>query len=251
MENATKQKVKKIVSIVANVLVWVFVAFSILVTVLVFTAQGSEDGVPSLFGKSLISVSTDSMEETFYRGDLLLLEKLEDSEKLGLATGTIITYKSPVDLDGDGNKWDINTHRIVAVDGDYYITQGDNKATNPVPDNVGKNGYRVHYTYILGTVEEDARIGGLGGVIAFLRSSLGFFLCIVLPLVLFFLYELYHFISLLVTERAKRASAGASTLDEEEIRRRAIEEYLRAQKTEEEKKTDDTDGAADQNDENK
>ena len=235
MENATQQKAQKIISIVANVLVWIFVAFSILVTVLVFTAQGSEDGVPSLFGKSFISVSTDSMEETFYRGDLLLLDKLEESEKLGLAEGTIITYKSPVDLDGDGNKWDINTHRIVAVDGDYYITQGDNKATNPVPDNEGKNGYRVHYTYVIGTVEEDARIGGLGGLIAFLRSSLGFFLCIVLPLILFFLYELYHFISLVVTERAKRAAAAAPALDEEEIKRRAIEEYLRAQKAEEEK----------------
>ena len=227
MEIATKQKIKKIATIVANVLVWVFVAFSILTTVLVFTAQGNEDGVPSMFGKSLISVSTDSMEDTFHRGDLLLLEKLEDSEKLGLTVGTIITYKSPVDLDGDGNKWDINTHRIVEVDGDYYITQGDNEETNPVPDNVGTNGYRVHYTYVLGTVEEDARIGGFGGVIAFLRSSLGFFLCIVLPLALFFFYQLYHFISLLVTERAKRAAVSA--VDEEEIKRRAIEEYLREQ----------------------
>ena len=230
MENATKQKIKKIISIVANVLVWVFVAFSILVTVLVFSAQGSGDGVPSLFGKSLISVSTDSMEDTFYRGDLLLLDKLEDSEKFGLAVGTIITYKSPVDLDGDGNRWDINTHRIVGIEGDCYITQGDNTKTNPVPDSEGANGYKVDYTYVIGTVEEDARIGGLGGVIAFLRSSLGFFLCIVLPLALFFLYELYHFISLLVTERAKRAAAAAPTLDEEEIKRRAIEEYLRAQK---------------------
>jgi signal peptidase len=67
----------------------------------------------------------------------------------------------------------------------------------------------------------------------FLRSSLGFFLCIVLPLILFFLYELYHFITILVTEKAKK-NAGASSVSEEEIKRRAVEEYLAKQKDEEE-----------------
>jgi signal peptidase len=71
-------------------------------------------------------------------------------------------------------------------------------------------------------------------VINFLRSSLGFFLCIVLPLILFFLYELYNFISILVTERAKKAAGAAPAIDEEEIKRRAVEEYLAKQKNEEE-----------------
>jgi signal peptidase len=64
-------------------------------------------------------------------------------------------------------------------------------------------------------------------MIGFLRSSLGFFLCIVLPLILFFLYELYRFIAILVTERAKKKPVSAET--EEEIKRRAIEEYLKQQ----------------------
>ena len=241
MEMATKQKMKKVLMIVANVLVWVFLALSILTTVLVFTAQGSEDGVPAVFGKSLISVTTDSMEDTLNRGDLLLLEKLPTGDsKRNLPIGTIITYHAPVDLNGDGNIGDINTHRIVDIQGNSYVTKGDN---NDLRDNEGDKPYVVYFTDVIGVVDEEDRIGGLGGVIAFLRSSLGFFLCIVLPLVLFFLYELYRFISILVTERAKRAAAAAPALDEEEIRRRAIEEYLRAQKAEEEK--------SDKDDENK
>ena len=49
-----------------------------------------------------------------------------------------------------------------------------------------------------------------------------------LPLILFFLYELYNFISILTKERAKRAAVSAKET-EEEIKRRAIEEYLRSQ----------------------
>ena len=64
-------------------------------------------------------------------------------------------------------------------------------------------------------------------MINFLRSRLGFFICIVLPLILFFLYELYNFINILVTERAKKAPVAKET--EEEIKRRAIEEYIKSQ----------------------
>ena len=61
-KNAT---IKKVLSIVANVVVVAFIAFSVLVTVLVFTAQGSEDGIQSVFGKSLITISSDSMSPEF------------------------------------------------------------------------------------------------------------------------------------------------------------------------------------------
>ena len=226
METATKQKTKKILAIVANVLVWAFLILSILTTILAFTAQGSEDGVPALFGKSLVSVTTQSMEGTLNRGDLILLEKLPTGDsKRDLEVGTIITYHAPIDLDGDGNIGDINTHRIIGVQGNSYVTKGDN---NLLADNEGDHPYVVYFTDVIGVVDEDDRIGGLGGVIAFLHSSLGFLLCIVVPLALFFLYELYRFATLLISERAARTPA-VSAEAEEEIKRRAIEEYLRAQ----------------------
>ena len=108
------------------------------------------------------------------------------------------------------------------------MTMGDN---NIVPDNEGDDPYTVNYADVIGYVKaadvEKAAIGGVGSMIGFLRSSLGFFLCIVLPLLLFFLYELYRFIAILVTERAKKKPVSSET--EEEIKRRAIEEYLKQQ----------------------
>lgn len=230
MEKTTVQKIKKAASITANVLIWVFVVFSLLVTVLVFTAQGDEDGVPSLFGKSLVTIESESMEPTYKKGDLVFMKKLTPSEKDELKVGEIITYF--VDLDGDGDL-ELNTHRIDKIDGNKYVTKGDN---NKFDDNSGDRPYTVQRSDIIGKCEEDDRIGGFGAVIGFLRSSLGFFICIVLPLILFFLYELYRFIMLVVSERAKRAPVSSET--EEEIKRRAIEEYIKSQKAAEDEKAD-------------
>lgn len=224
MEMATKQKIKKILSITATVLVWAFVAFALLTTVLVFTAQGDEDGIPALFGKSLITIESESMEDTFKKGDLIWIEKISGTENAGarlaeLDVDDIITYWAPIDINKDGQLNDINTHRIVEKLENGFKTQGDN--------NELKDSYQVGYSDIIGVAHEDDRLGGVGAVIGFLRTSLGFFLCILLPLILFFLYELYYFIRLLLSEKLKRAAVSAE--QEEEIKRRAIEEFLASQ----------------------
>ena len=222
---------KKTLSIALNALIWLFVIFSLVITILVFSAQNSKDGVPSVFGKSLITISTDSMEPVYKAGDLVFMQKLDEEAKYELKVGDIITFHAPIDIDGDGLIGDINTHRIVSIDGNTFVTKGDH---NLIADNEGDDKYTVHVSDIIGVCTEDGKIGGLGNVISFLRSSLGFFLCIVLPLILFFLFELYNFITILVSERAKKAAANAPAVDEEEIKRRAVEEYLAKQKDEEE-----------------
>ena len=228
-------RTKKILTIVLNTILWLFVAFSLLITILVFSAQGSRDGVPSIFGKSLITISTDSMKDTYDAGDLVFLTKLSEEEIEELDVGDIITFRSPEDINGDGIIGnDLNTHRIVQViepqnpaEHKTFKTKGD---FNPHEDD-----YIVDNADIIGVCTEDGKLSGVGNVISFLRSSLGFFLFIVLPLILFFLYELYHFITILVTEKAKKAAAtGITPESEEEIKKRAVEEYLAKQKNEEE-----------------
>ena len=221
-----KEKAKKIAGLIGSILIWVFVGFSALITVLVFSAQGSSDGIPSVFGKSLLTIQTASMEDTYNIGDMVLMTKLTDEEKTDLKIGDIVTYRAPIDIDGDGMIGDINTHRIVSHDPDtgVIVTKGDN---NILKDNEGDTAYTIHRNDVIGQCTEKGKLGGVGNVINFLRSSLGFFLCIVLPLILFFLYELYNFITVLVSERAKKAPVAKET--EEEIKRRAIEEYIKSQ----------------------
>lgn len=220
------EKIKKIAGVVGNTLLWAFVIFSLLITVLVFTAQGSADGIPSLFGKSLLTIQSPSMEKTYMIGDMVFMTKLTDEEKLNLEKDMIITYRAPIDIDKDGITGDINTHRIYSIDHEtgIIVTKGDN---NYLPDNQGDTPYTIHRNDVIGVCTEDDKLDGVGNVIEFLRSRLGFFVCIVLPLILFFLYELYNFISILVTEKAKKAPVAKET--EEEIKRRAIEEYIKSQ----------------------
>lgn len=232
-----KEKAKKIGAIVGNVLIWAFVIFSFLITVMVFSAQSSPDGVPALFGKSLLTVQSDSMKGTFNAGDLIIMNKADIEQKTSFNEGDVITYYMPKDS-GALKEGDINTHRIVEVlsreeDNAEYVTKGDNPMN--VADNIGSEAYTVKATDIIGYYSlgegNGVRLAGIGAAINFLRSSLGFFLFIVLPLVAFFIYELYRFIALLLEERAKKnpQPAGISAADEEEIKRRAIEEYLKAQ----------------------
>ncbi len=220
MTDAKKQQVKKILGIVGNVLIWIFLVFSIVVTVFSIMAQGGSDGVPELFGKSLVTIQSESMEDTFYKGDLVIMKKLSDEDKMKLVKDDIITFKANIDDSLDGSL-EINTHRIHSIDYNTktVITKGDNA--------LGIDTYSVNFSDIIGICNEEDRIPVLGGIISFFSNAPGFFLCIVLPLILFFLYELYNFISILITEKAKKAPVSKET--EEEIKRRAIEEYLAQQ----------------------
>ena len=88
----------------------------------------------------------------------------------------------------------------------------------------------------------NVKIGGFGKVMSFLRTKTGFFVCILIPIALFFLFELYKLILTIV--EVKRPADPE--VDEEEIKRRAVEEYLAEQK----KKEAENASSDDQNDEN-
>jgi signal peptidase len=226
-------KVKKVVSIVLNTLVWAFLVFAILVTITTFATKNTKDGVPEIFGKSIVSIQSDSMKsdnkESFKRGDLIIIEKITATEALELKEGTIITYRAPIDINKDGETGDINTHRIVRVRVDaggivWFTTKGDNPQMNPNEDN-----YELRFTDVIG-VYNGNKLAGIGGVLDFLRSSTGFLLVIVLPMALFFLYEVYNLIKIIMAHKVKKARAeGISAEQEEEIKRLAVEEYLRNQ----------------------
>lgn len=218
---------KKALKITGNVILWLFIVFCAITMILSLSSAASGEGVPSIFGRSLISIQSDSMKPTFKEGDLLIVRSLEGStERMYLKEGDVITFRA--DLDGDGTA-ELNSHRIVAVNNQghedtdvvSYVTKGDNNETNPVND-----ANAVLYSDVVG-VWTGTKLSGLGSVLDFLQSSTGFLLIIVLPLAAFFIYELYCVISAIVSMKQKKA--GISAADEEEIKRKAVEEYLRQQ----------------------
>ena len=210
---------KKALKIILDVLAWILLIIALLITILVF-ASARNDGIPNIFGIMPMSVKSDSMSPTFKKGDMIIVKEIDDL--YSLQKDDVITFYTIV----DGSRI-INTHRIVEIKEEggsrSYITRGDN---NSVDDNlpVGASDIIGRWT---GT-----RLGGIGGFFDYLQTKTGFFVCVIIPIALFFIFELYKFIMTLL--EAKKEAAGEEQLDEEEIKRRAVEEYLAKQAAEKE-----------------
>ena len=73
------------------------------------------------------------------------------------------------------------------------------------------------------------RIKGLGGFLDFLQKPKGFLVVVVIPLILFFVFELANFIKTFI--QVKNGDKKQITAEDEAlIRKQAVEEYLRQQK---------------------
>lgn len=182
--------VKKGVTIVVSILLW---AVILLAALFAFTTLATRDqnSVASLAGYTPMMVETDSMAPTFHAGDLIIIRKCEPAS---LVEGDIITFHTIIQ-----NEYALNTHRIDSIMEENgvrsYVTKGDNNAMSDSHiiadgDIVGK--------YV-------AKVSGLGKVMKFLSSSVGFLIVIVLPLLLFFIYQIYNLI--MVSINLKKAVA--------------------------------------------
>ena len=198
---------KRIGTIVISVLLWVVILVAALYA---FTTMASRDNqnVANLFGYTPLAVQSDSMAPTFRAGDLIFIRTCDPS---ALQEGDIICFHTIIN-----NEYALNTHRIQSIetvgDARSYTTIGDNNDgiadTHVISDGdiVGK--YMGHVT-------------GLGKVMDFLSSSMGFLLVIVLPMLLFFIYQIYHLI--MISINLKRAMAVESAREEETARMAARE----------------------------
>ncbi len=216
-----KNKVKKIINAIVDVIVVLILIVSILVVVLSLTSKS--EGVPNLFGYAPMSVESYSMEPTFNKGDLII-GKVTNDQSYKYEVGDIVTF--PVEIDGIKT---LNTHRIIEVYEDegitYYKTQGDNIKTNPIADEDMQTSDTILAEYT-GT-----RIPGVGNVMGFIRTQFGFFLCVLLPMILFFVYEAIRVIMNLLAYNKEKTLAEAQAAVQnaeltEEQKQKAIEEYL-------------------------
>ncbi|WP_295210468.1 signal peptidase I [Ruminococcus sp.] len=210
---------KKAIKIVFDVIAWIVLIFALIITILVFSSD-KNNGTASLFGYIPLTVESDSMKPTFKKDDLIISKEIDDVKSL--KKGDVITFWTII----DGQKVK-NTHRIEQVldeNGSIgFITRGD--------ANDSDDSYTVYAGDIVGEWT-NVKIGGFGKVMDYLRTKTGFFVCILLPIALFFLFEVYKLIATIV--EIKKPAITES--DEEEIKRRAVEEYLAHQKKEEEEK---------------
>lgn len=217
------EKISKILSICSTVIVVILVIFAAVVTFMLGSASKKGE-VPSAFGLSAFAIQTDSMEDTIMTGDLIFGKKCDASE---LDVDDIITFYS---IDSKGNPF-INTHRIVEKletdSGNLYVTKGDNKDMN--------DERRVHEGDVI-TLYTGFRIPLLGYVLTFLGTQLGFFLCIVLPILLYTIWQIYKLIVVIMHNQKVKLIKEVNEQTSDAVKEAVIAEYLAKQKEEEEKK---------------
>lgn len=213
--------IKTIGAAIVDILIVVLILFSVVISISSITARAN-NGVPDVFGYTPFSVQTDSMKPTFVKGDYIFIEDCNTDE---LKVGDIITYFTII----DGQRV-VNTHRIVEINDNngliQYRTQGDNKETNPEVDKLMLSPGDVIGKY------NGTRIPMLGSVIDYLSTQLGFFLVILLPVLLFTIYQIYKLITVILYNQKVDLLSAAETASDE-VKEAIIAEYLAKQKKEE------------------
>lgn len=192
------EKLKKIGLTVLSICLWGVILIAALFA---FTTLATKDtnSVASVAGFTPLTVATESMEPTFGTSDLIIIQKCDPAD---LKEGDIITFHTIIN-----NEYALNTHRIVDIEENNgyrsYRTKGDNNQiedTHVIADGdiVGK--------YVL-------KLAGVGALMTFLSSSTGFLVVIILPLLIFFVMQVYHLIMVVIKLKKATAEEMASEND--------------------------------------
>jgi signal peptidase len=234
-----KKVLNKILHIVVDVLIIAILIISVFILTVALTARNSE-GVPNVFGKAPIGVLTDSMKgdkpDDFNKGDMLICDVVGDKVSAEYKVGDVVTFAA--DIDGNGER-DYITHRLYKIkkekntNTEVFLTKGDNNNTY---DQDPKNAIVLPDLQKLDilAVYHGTKIDGLGGVLNYLQTPNGFFLWILLPMIIFFLYQAVRVvINAMAYSKEKGMMKAQEAMDKagltEEQKQKAIAEYLAAQ----------------------
>ena len=180
---------KKILNIALKVVTWLLVAFTVFMMIFtIVTVTTVDRNDRSIFGVKFYIVQTDSMSLSennkdmdvhFNAGDIVIIKNVEDNR--ALQAGDIIAFMSTNSV----SYGETVTHMIREVkkteDGKVigYVTYGTNTGTDDEA--------LVEPEYVLGAYS--GKLPGVGNFFAFVKSTPGYIVCILVPFLLLILYN--------------------------------------------------------------
>lgn len=200
--------VKRAANVLLSVILWAVILVAALYA---FTTMATRDNqnVSNLFGYTPLVVKSDSMAPTFETGDLIIIKKCDTST---LKEGDIICFHTIIN-----NEYALNTHRIKSIesigDARSYTTIGDNN--EGIADQHVISDGDIVGKYVL-------NVPKVGKVMDFLSGSTGFLIVIVLPMLLFFIYQVYHLITISIN--LKKAIAVETAKEQENANTQAAKD---------------------------
>lgn len=206
---------KKYFNIALKVVTWLLVAFTVFMmifTVVTLTTVDKNDR--SIFGVKFYIVQTDSMSLSennkemdvhFNAGDIVIIKNVKDTRSL--QAGDVIAFMSTNSV----SYGETVTHMIREVkkteDGKVlgYVTYGTNTGTDDEA--------LVEPEYVLGAYS--GKLPGVGRFFAFVKSTPGYIVCILVPFLLLILYNGVNVIRLF--RKYKREQMEALQAERDEI----------------------------------
>lgn len=210
---------KKILNIALKVVTWILVAFTVFMMIFtVVTVTTVDRNDRSVFGVKFYIVQTDSMSLSdnnkdmdvhFNAGDIVIIKNVEDPR--GLQTGDVIAFMSTNSV----SYGETVTHMIREVkkteEGKVlgYITYGTNTGVDDES--------LVEPEYILGAYS--GKLPGVGNFFAFVKSTPGYIVCILVPFLLLILYNGVNVIRLFRKYKREQMEAMQAEKDKLEAER--------------------------------
>ena len=210
---------KKVLRVIFTVVVIVVLAFCVIVVV-----QAKSAKKPFLFGYATFYVLTGSMEPVIHVGDVIIDESVHSIEDLQV--GDIITYQGK---EGEFAGKTV-THKIQRIEGDKIVTRG--VSTMSVKDDPA-----ITFDDVVGRYVKTSAF--LTTVYSIFTSKYGFLLIVFIPLIILLIIQIVNFRracrmdddgKLPEEKSAEEIKEKAVKEKEEEIKRKAIEDYLASKK---------------------
>lgn len=261
MQNKTQTK--KILTIIVNVILYIFLAVCLVTLVIAVVSKKNSDGAVTIFGAQMRVVTSSSMEKCDQTNvdkyeikdipikSLVFIETVPTDKEAAeewyasLKVGDVLTFKYVY------TKQETITHRIVEITekdgGGYIITlEGDNKNsdTETLSQTIDTS-QSESPNYIIGKVTAVSRV--LGVVITALKSSVGLICLIIVPCTVIMIFEIVKVVNTFTgnNRKAQREEALKKDAEMAELKRRLAE----LEKANEKQDGDTAKPSSDENDE--
>ena len=219
-EKKPPKKWKKVVGWILTALLVLALIFAVILVVQVKSSK-----MPFIFGYATFYVVSGSMEPTIHVGEVILIERVNSPDEL--KKGDIITFHGK----GGSLEGKIVTHRIVS---DGVV---DGKITTCGDANYGIADEPITYDGVIGRYVRTS--AALTTAYAVFTSKYGFLFIVFIPLIILLIVQIVNFRracrmdkdgKLPEEKTAEEIKEQALKEKEEEIKRKAIEDYLASKK---------------------
>lgn len=183
-----KQKAKKIAKGIGRGLSIALIVLEVLIIIFLVISK-VQGNPPTLFGHQMYFIRTGSMSPYLEPGDVIISKKYDGGDLIAGKDGDVVTYYGNV-----GNKVEMITHRVIKIDGEKIITQGDynNIADAPITkDDI--EAVMVHKTVIVDKIYK------------IISTTWGFWLFIFTPIALLIISEIVSLVKELKKEKEEVA----------------------------------------------